>query len=61
METFENPIAVKFAFVHANGAKRWTHSEIFFTNVGYGVHVIADDEQTLESLTAWAKTVRPKS
>ncbi len=59
-EPFEKPVQVDLAFANADGINILTHHEIFFTDKGFAVQVVADDAATLAKLTEWAKTVKPK-
>jgi hypothetical protein len=58
-ETFEKPISVELVFANRDGKKPWTREEIFFTDKGFVVQVIAEDADTLVDLTKWAKTIKP--
>jgi hypothetical protein len=60
-ESFDKPISVGAVFADSEGKKLWTHQEIFFTDKGFVVQVIAEDPDTLKSLMKWAKTVKPKA
>jgi hypothetical protein len=57
---FDTPIGVDLTLVNGEGKKLFSHQEIFFTDKGFMVQVLADDAKTLESLTTWAKTIKPK-
>ena len=60
-ESFETAIPVGIVVANAEGKKLWTHQEIFFTDVGFAVQVIAEDPETLAALTRWARTIKPKA
>jgi hypothetical protein len=52
---------VDLVFANGEGKKLWTHQEIFFTDKGFVVQVVAEDPATLANLTKWAKTIKPKT
>jgi hypothetical protein len=59
-EKFEKPISISFVVANGEGKKLWVHEEIFFTDKGFLIQVIAEDPDTLAQLVKWAKTVKPK-
>ena len=60
-ESFDKPVTVEVVFADASGKKMWMHHEIFFTDKGFDVAVLADNPGMLQTLTTWAKTVRPRT
>jgi hypothetical protein len=58
-ESFEKPIGVDLTFANGEGKKLLTHQEIFFTDKGFVIQVIAEDSATLAKLMKWAKTIKP--
>jgi hypothetical protein len=59
-ESFDKPISASGAYANSDGKKLWTYQEISFTDKGFLVQIVADDPETLKSLTEWAKSVKPK-
>jgi hypothetical protein len=60
-ENFEKPVSVGLVFANKDGKKLWTHQEIFFTDKGFAVQVIADDANTFAALKKWANTIKAKN
>ena len=58
-ESFEKPVLVDLTFANGEGKKLLTHQEIFFTDKGFVIQVVAEDSATLAKLTKWAKSIKP--
>lgn len=59
-EKFEDPVQVDLGFKNDDGNDLLIHQEIFFTDKGFVIQVVADNQKDLESLTKWAKSIKPK-
>lgn len=58
-ETFTRPVVVTALFETDDGRKFHLHQQIFFTDIGYAVTVLADDDRQFSQLKRWARTIRP--
>lgn len=58
-ETFTRPVVVTALFESEDGRKFRLHQEIFFTDKGFAVTVLADDDRQFSLLKRWARTIRP--
>lgn len=59
-EKFDEPVQVDLGFKNDEGSELLIHQEIFFTDKGFVVQVVADNKKDLEALTKWAKSIKPK-
>jgi hypothetical protein len=58
-ETFAAPTQADMTFANSDGERIYVRQYSFFTNVGYSVLVRASNAEELESLSKWAKHIRP--
>jgi hypothetical protein len=56
--TFAQPIGVQLSFKQADGTKV-LRQIILFTDKGFNIQIAAADKEELESLTKWARLVKP--
>lgn len=56
---FSKPMTVEMEFSKSETERLLVRQFIFFTSKGFNVQVVSNDEQELESLSEWAKHIRP--
>lgn len=59
-ETLGKPIEIDLTLANAEGKEIFVHEQVFFTDKGFVVQVIADDEAGRKVLADWSRTVKPK-
>ena len=58
---FSSPLLAERTFTRPDDSEIYLRQIIFFTDKGYNVQVVAMDKAELESLTTWAKHIKPAS